>query len=193
MSLAAFQSALARMVTDVNFREDVRTGGAALSTFELDERETRRLRSASADAGLALTGTLVRSFRLGKVLTLLPMTRTLIGDARLGQEVRCFWAAQPPRSFYALEEALAFADYLLKRPWDNPFAPEVIGFERALLELRRVRPAGEKVDPQEITFRHDPRTVLGPLKAGRRPAKRVRTRPFVVKASLDEHGEVVWE
>jgi len=193
MSLAAFQSALARMVTDINFREDVRTGGALLSTFELDERETRRLRSASADAGLALTGTLVRSFRLGKVLTLLPMTRTLIGDARLGQEVRCFWAAQPPRSFYALEEALAFADYLLKRPWDNPFAPEVIGFERALLELRRVRPAGEKVDPQQITFRHDPRTVLGPLKAGRRPAKRVRTRPFVVKASLDEHGEVVWE
>jgi hypothetical protein len=193
MSLAAFQSALARMVTDVAFREDVRTGGSSLEAFSLDERETRRLRAAAADAGLALTGTLVRSFRLGKVLTLLPMTRTLIGDARLGQEVRCFWAAQPPRSFYALEEAIAFADYLLHRPWDNPYAPEVIGFERALLELRRVRPQGEAPAPQQITFRHDPRTVLGPLKAGRRPGKRVRTRPFVVKASLDEQGEVVWE
>jgi hypothetical protein len=191
MSLSAFQSALVRMVSDATWREDVRTGGS-LAAFDLSERETRRLRAAAGDPGLAVTATLVRSFRLGKVLNLLPMTRTLLGDARLGQEVRCFWAVQPPRTFYALDEAIAFAEYLMKRNWASPFALEVVTFERALLELRRARPAGEGVPAQEISFCHDPRDVLGPLSKGQRPGKRARVRSCVVRASLDERGQVAW-
>jgi hypothetical protein len=192
MSLAAFQSALARLVTDPVFREDVRTGGTGLAGGDFTPRAPRRRRTGAGDPGLLVTATLIRSFRLGKVLTLLPLTRTLLGDARLGQEVRRFWSQEPPRSFYALEEALAFCDHLLRQGWWNPFLEEVVAFERALLELRRVRPAPAAPPPQQVRFRHDPRVVLGSLAEGRRPPRRLAQRPCLVQAALGTAGQVEW-
>ena len=192
MSLAAFQSELARLVIDERWREEVRTAGPATLTGDLTDRERRRLFQAARDPGLALTAKLVRSFRLGKILTLLPLTRSLLGDAVLGREVRRFWAENPPRTFYALDEALAFAANLLGRRLYNPFVEEVVGFERALLELRRARPGNHPAPPQTIHFRHDPRVVLGALAEGRYPPRRTKQRPCVVRAVLTPDGTVDW-
>ena len=192
MSLPAFQSELARLVTDERWREEVRTAGPAVLTGDLTDRERRRLFQASADPGLVLAAKLARSYRLAKILTLLPLTRSLLGDAVLGREVRRFWAEHPPRTFYALDEALAFADSLLSRHLYNPFIDEVVGFEKALLELRRARPGNRPAPPQTIHFRHDPRVVLGALAEGRYPPRRTRDRPFVLRATLAADGTLEW-
>ncbi len=192
MSLAAFQSALARLVTDTCWREEVRTGGPSAAGEGLTERERRRLREAAGDPGLAVTATLVRSFRLAKIVTLLPLTRSLLGDTILAREVRRFWAEEPPRTFYALDEAQAFAADLLRRRLRNPFVDEVVGFERAMLELRRARPGNRRPPAQTVRFRHDPRIVLGALAAGRLPPRRLREHPCVLRADLAADGTVEW-
>jgi hypothetical protein len=80
---------------------------------DLSDRERRRLVGIATDPGLEITATLIKSFRLGKILTLLPLTRTLIGNERLAREATRFWAARPPTTLYPLEEAVEFCDYLL--------------------------------------------------------------------------------
>ena len=192
MSLAAFQSGLARLVTDPRWRDEVRAVGSSALPPGLTERERRRLREAAAHPGLAVTATLVRSFRLGKIITLLPLTRRLLGDAVLAREARRFWAEQPPRTFYALDEALAFAAALLGRRLRNPFVEEVVGFERALLELRRPRPAHHGPRSEVVRFGHDPRLVLGALSAGRRPPRRLRGRRCALVASIASDGTLDW-
>lgn len=192
MSLAAFQSQLARLVIDERWREEIRTAGPGALTGDLTDRERRRLFQAASDPGLVVTAKLVRSFRLGKILTLLPLTRSLLGDAVLGREVRRFWAEQPPRTLYALDEALAFAANLLERRLYNPFVDEVVGFERALLELRQARPGNHPAPPQTIHFRHDPRVVLGALAEGRYPPRRTRPRPCVLRVALTPDGTLEW-
>jgi hypothetical protein len=191
MSLQAFQGALARLVTEPSFRDRVRTGEEDDLGPDLTEREQMRLRAAAGDPGLRVTATLVGSFRLGKILQLLPLTRQMLGDARLVQEARAFWRESPPRTYYSLEEALQFCDYLLGRAGRGPFVKEVVAFERMQLELRRVRPEGEEVPAQEVFFRHDPRDVLGPLSEGRAP-RQARRWFGRLRARLDADGEVEW-
>jgi hypothetical protein len=192
VSLQAFQSTLARLVTEPSFRDRVRTGEEAELGPGLTAREHQRLRAAAGDPGLRLTATLVGSFRLGKILQLLPLTRQMLGDARLVQEARAFWRESPPRTYYSLEEALQFCDYLLGRAGRGPFVKEVVAFERVQLELRRARPEGDAVPPQEVLFRHDPRDVLGPLAEGRAP-RQARRWFGRLRASLRPDGEVEWE
>lgn len=192
MSLQAFQATLARLVTDPSFRDRVRTGETADLGDGLTGRERQRLRAAAGDPGLRMTATLVGSFRLGKILQLLPLTRQMLGDARLVQEARAFWRECPPRTYYSLEEALEFCDYLLGTAGRGPFVKEVVAFERVQLELRRIRPAGEATPPQEVFFRHDPRDVLGPLSEGRAP-RQARRWFGRLKATLRTDGQVEWE
>ena len=92
MSLRCFQSILVRLSTDAVFREKVRSAGVmALEGSELTNRERMRLLQIVVDPGLDVTATLISSFRLGKVLSLLPLTRVLLGEKRMGREVRLFW------------------------------------------------------------------------------------------------------
>jgi hypothetical protein len=193
VSLALFQATLARLVCEPGFRERVRgQGQAAALEPGLTLREQRRLREAAADPGIEVTAMLIDSFRLGKILALLPLTRTLLGDAGLAREVRAFWATQPPRSFYALDECVAFCDFLVRRPWRRAYTDDVVGLERAMLALRRVRPEGAPPPPpQEVRFRYDPEPLLKALLAGRRP-RRVPPRPRVVVAHLGEDGSIDW-
>lgn len=192
MSLAAFQAGLARLVTDRRWRDDVRARGPAALPEGLTDRERRRLCAAAADPGLAVTATLVVSFRLGKLITLLPLTRRLLGDALLAREARRFWAEQPPRTFYALDEALAFAAALRARRLRNPFVDEVAGFEMAMLELRRPGGTGRRPRAEVVRFDHDPRAVLGALAAGRRPRRRLPRRPCALVASLGADETLEW-
>lgn len=194
MSQASFQAALGRLVTDRLFREQARAGTAAATAADLTDRERRRLAAIVSDRGLEITATLIRSFRLGKLLTLLPLTRTLLGRRRFVGAAEHFWAGHPPVSFYLVEETLAFCDYLgarLRSGWRVPYLAEVVAYERAMLDLRRLRVDGRPPAPQRLVFRHDPARLLEALAAGQRP-RRVPVRPCVFVGCLTTMGEVEW-
>ena len=195
MSARAFQAALAQLALEPDFREAVRRDGEAALGPDLTALERRRLCGAAGDSGMELTAFLIRSFRLGKILTLLPLTRTLLGSERLADEAKLFWRDHPPTSFYFLEEALAFCDHLLARARAGhgiKYLEEVVGYERTMLELRRVRADGEPPEPQLVHFDHDPVRLLSTLGAGRRP-RGVPELHCTLRASLAGERDVQWQ
>lgn len=194
MTQRVFQAALAHLATEPGFRERARLEGGAVFGPDLTELERRRLAAVASDRGLDVTITLIKSFRLGKLLTLLPLTRTLLGDKRLAREVALFWQSRPPTSFYLVEEALAFCDHLEERRRLGlrvAYLEEVVAYERAMLELRRVRPDGTRPSPRRVQFRHDPRQLLACLSDGERP-RRIPKRPCVLSGALAADGSVEW-
>jgi hypothetical protein len=169
VSAAVFQSALARLVVDPDFRDGVRGRGAEALPEELSDLERERLLAVAVDRGLDITRTLHVGFRLAKLLAWIPLTCAVLGREVRIREVGEFWKRRLPVSFYYLEEAVAFCDYILDRVGeglDIPYLEEVAAYERASLELRRARPAGEPVAPQTVEFRHDPEALLGALARG---------------------------
>jgi hypothetical protein len=194
VSLAAFQSLLTRLVTDADLRRDlVADGEAAIARLDLTPTERRRAIRLAADRGVTVTAALVESFRLGKILALLPLTRRLLGDDRLGEEARRYWLENPPRSFYALDEVIGFCDYLQRR-LDQDLAVEclsdVVSLEGTMLDLRRPSPRRGAVT-REIRMQHDVVELLGPLSAGCVPEK-VRVNPCVLLATAEDDGSVTW-
>lgn len=195
MSLQAFQTALARLVTDAEFRQRARSEGEAIFDLELSQLERRRLAKLARDHGVEVTASLVTSYRLGKILALLPLTRVLLGDDRLVRELRLFWANHPPTSFYAADESLTFCEHLHRRSRAGrlrvTYLDEVVAYERAVLELRRPRPAGERPPPQRVCFQHDPARLLSRLGAGQRP-RAVPERSCVVTGFVADDGTIDW-
>jgi hypothetical protein len=193
MSLCGYQSMLARLATDSTLRDAVRLNGdAAFRGAELTARERARLLQVAFDPGLDVTAMLISSFRLGKILSLLPLTRVVLGERRLGREVKLFWKGRPPTSFYALEEVLAFCDYLegrLSTGLRVAYLREVLYVERAMLELRRVGTKG--VTTREVRFRHDPTQLLPCLVAGRRP-RGIRALSCALVAVAEQDGTIRW-
>lgn len=192
MSLRAYQAGLARLVADPAFPSRVRLRGRAALPGGLDPREAERLLRLLRDPGVALTATLVASFRLGKVLKALPLACTLIGRERLRLELRAFWRRHPPTSFFTFDEAAAFARHLGRRARAVPGLRDVLEIEKALLEIRRPRPGSPSTAARSIRLRHDPRSLLPPLMAGRRP-RRLTRRSCEVRVRLDQSGAPSFE
>lgn len=171
MTQTAFQAALARLLVDGDFRDEVRARGEPALDADLTALERRRVVAVASDAGLEITRTLHDGWRLSKALLMLPMTCALLGHERLARELRDFWRARTPRSLYFREEAIAFCDHLRERARSTlrlVYLEEVVGFERATLELRAPW-APNPPRPQEVWFRHDPELLFAELAAGRRP------------------------
>ena len=194
VSQATFQSALARLVTDLDFRAAVREQGRAALPGGLTAVERERLLAVGVDRGLDATRTVYKGFRLSKLLITLPLTNVLLGPSRMTEEVSAFWAKRPPVSFYYIEESLAFIDHLLERADEGlrvPYLREVASYERASLVLERARLAGERAEEQYVEFRHDPGVLLSCLAEGRRPRK-VPANRCVVAGRLSRRGAVRW-
>lgn len=195
MSRRAFQSALARLVTDPDYRAEVRTHGAAALAGRFSPRERRRLLAAADDPGMDVTRTLHKAFRLGKLLTQLPLTCRLMGTERLAPEVERFWKRRPPLSFYFLEEAVAFCDYLLGRDlaaFGVEHLEEVVRYERAAKALKRARAEGHRPEPERVEFACDPAALLSALNRGEVPAG-IPPLACTLEARLSEAGEVEWD
>jgi hypothetical protein len=195
VSQEAFQASLARLVTEAGFRALIRAVGEAATPSGLSELERRRLAQAARDHGLEVTASLVASYRLGKILGLLPLTRVLLGDEGLTRELRLFWEEHPPTSFYAADEALAFCGHLERRlvrgRLRRVYLAEVVAYERAVLELTRPRPAGDRPAPQRVAFRHDPARLVPCLRSGRRP-RGIPERPCAFIGTLADDGTMDW-
>ena len=140
MSLARFQAVQARLVVDPGFRERVAAaGGELVDEVDLTPLERRRLAAIARSEGLRITVLVHRGWRLGKLLTLLPRTCSMLGPDRAAAELDAFWRRQLPRSLYFHDEALAFANHLAAVADDPslPYLREVLAFERAEVELMR--------------------------------------------------------
>jgi hypothetical protein len=189
MSALAFQTALARLIVEPDFRDAVRARGAAALTGPLRPREAYRLVTIAGDRGLDMNRTLHKGFRLGKLRALLPLTCRLLTPARLAREVAAFWQANPPASFSFLPEALEFCAFLEARRLRSTYLSEVLAYERATLELERARVG--PAPAQSVRFGHDPVRLLGDLAAGRRP-RAVPARPCLLLGSKDGDAPVRW-
>lgn len=190
----AFQSTVARLVIDPDFRARVRVEGIVALDGDLTTLEQERVLSIASDRGLDATRTLHKSFRLTKIYTLLPLTRALLGPDRLAIEIASFWKAELPVSHYFLEEAIRFCDFLQKRISSGlriKYLDEVVAYERANLELRWPRTSGDAPKPLVVKFDHDPTTLLTQLTKGKRPRVVPALACFLV-GSLDQDGEVQW-
>lgn len=200
MSQRAFQTLAARLVVEPDFRELVRArGGAALegeAGGDLTELERRRLLAVAADRGLDATRFVHVDFRLSKLYVMLPLTRFMLGRERMLREAHAFWRAHPPVTHYYIEEAVGFCDHLLERLRTRAlrakYLAEVLAYERAELELKRLRPRGQPPRPQRVTFRHDPHALLSALARGRRP-RAVPARACTLVATLDAGGDIRWK
>ncbi len=195
MSLPVFQSTLARLVIDLDFRAAVRAGAGDALPVGLDAIERERLVAVAHDPGLDATRTIYKGFRLSKLLIALPLTRTLLGAARLEREVSAFWAARPPVSFYFLDEALAFCEHLRARMRGGlrvAYLDEVLAYETASVELERARLAGAGPTARRVEFRHDPAILLGTLAEGRRP-RAVPASSQMLVGKLDRAGQTDWK
>ena len=166
MSALAFQTALARLVVEPDFRDAVRADALALPP-ELTPIERSRLVRIANDRGVDINRTLHKGFRLGKLRALLPLSCAVLTPARLAREVAAFWNTHPPASFSFLPEALEFCAFLARRRVRSVYLPEVLAYERATLELERARI--DAASPQTVRFVHDPAALLGTLATGRRP------------------------
>jgi hypothetical protein len=178
MTQVRFQRVLGRLVTDRDFRARL-SRGAAVPRRGLSATERRRLAAIAAAPGLALTARLIDSFRLGKLITLLPLTRALLGPVRFAREAEAYCAKAPPVSFYLADEALAFCDHL-SAACRRPYLAEVAGYERAMIELKRPRPDGAARPSQRVVFDHDPAVLLPLLAGGERPRAVPRRRHVAI-------------
>jgi hypothetical protein len=192
MSAQGFQTALARLIVEPDFRDAVRAAGAGAlddTGLELTLCERSRLALIAHDRGVDLNRTLHKGFRLGKLRAMLPLTCTLLTPARLAREVALFWQRCPPSSFYFLPEALQFCDFLAQRRVRSVYLAEVLAYERATLELERARV--DAPPPQRVVFAHEPAALLGALAQGRRP-RGVALCACVVVGSRTAAGPIAW-
>jgi len=190
MSLASFQSCLARLITDPDYRDRVRAVGAAASERGLTERECARLCTIAQDKGVDVNRTLHKGFRLGKLRAMLPLTCQLLGSKRLALHVAAFWKNCPPSSFYFIPEALEFCDFLEGRRLRVKYLAEVMAYERANLEIEKASTGAPP--PQRVLFQHDPRVLLAALANGRRP-RAVPLCPKLAIAERDDRGRIHWQ
>ncbi len=195
MSLARFQSLLAELVIDDELRARVqRRGEDALADEDLSARERRRLAAAARDPGIDVTVMMYEGFRFGRVIHAVPLLRALLGEARLGAEIRRFWKSHPPVSVYYLGEALAFCEYLRgrlgARGLRSTYLPEVLEYQRATLLLQHRDPSGRERSPLRVRFRHDPFRLIPALRRGERP-RGVPIRPITLRGARTPAG-VSW-
>lgn len=87
MTQQTFQAVLARLVVDPTYRDLVRSQGERALPSDLNELQRQRLIFAAGNKGIDITGTLHKGFRLGKILSMLPLTCALLGNKRLAREV----------------------------------------------------------------------------------------------------------
>jgi hypothetical protein len=193
MSQQVFQKLVARLVVDPDFRDLVRTTGSSAFDGELTDLERKRLLVLVDDPGVTITKTLHKGFRLGKILSMLPLTCQILGGKRLGRELKLFWRAYASRSFYYIDEAVAFCSFLETRPaaMRVAYLPEIVAYERTRLELQRPRLGDSQAKCLEISFNHDPEILLTTLAKKSRP-HRIPARPCTLSGTLESDGSIQW-
>lgn len=156
MSQAAFQSALAELIAGTEAESE--------RQHDISDRDRSRLSSVASQHGVHVMRTLYFSWRLTKVLSLLPLTTGVLGHESTARQLRRFWRESKARSFYFVDECLAFLRFL-DRNLDGIPLPlgDAMAFELARLELRAEAARGKRPQPRRIRLRHPPDLLLAAL------------------------------
>lgn len=196
MSLPEFQRALSEMLMSPAFRtrvaDEAGNAGGALSSFDLSDKELRRLAALARDVRLK-TGTLLhRSTRLSMLSNTLPRTVRVLGSRGLKELTHAYWGEHPPYSAFFVQEGTRFGRFALERlatgAFQHPYLREVLETELAFLGLMAAETAWESpaapVRPpaaagawlpylhplcRAVRFDHPPLRLLNELEAGRVP------------------------
>ncbi len=192
MSSAAFQSAFVRLVTDQAFRDEVRSG-LVPETLD-DPAERAHLSALAAQPGIAAMRVVYRSFRLNKILALLPLTGRVLGEQRLSDELERYWQDTPSGSFYYFEEAGRFCDYLWGRMTGGDLTlallRDVLLYEQACIRLRHAASEGRRL-VLRVDFEHDFTRFTG-LAEGRVRQEDVAPCPTAAWGVAQDSGAVEW-
>ncbi len=157
MSLRTYQRAQVAMITDGAVAHRVGLGDLRPWEDDLTARERERLVWQATDAGLVLSRTLHKGWRLTKLLTLLPATFRQGDPDLLSDLVATFWQRHPPQGLYFEAEAARFAAFVADRvPGGTPLHDAAV-LEGALLTVGHLGPPAGIV---EVHSAHDPRQLL---------------------------------
>lgn len=183
MTLAAFQSALAELVAEAR-------DGSGRDDLAAVERQ--RLAALADDRGVATMRMLYMSWRLTKVLSLLPLSLRVLGDERTAALLRAFWAIRKATSLHFVEECLEFAAFLHARVQDKPqhFAA-ILDFETARLQLRMQQSLGLRPAAQRVVFDAEPAALFAAVQGGS-DLSSVPPCDAVLRGELDADGRERW-
>jgi hypothetical protein len=191
MNSPAFQAAFVRLVTDQAFRDAVRDGNVPDGIDDPVERA--HLSSLASQPGIAAMRVVYRSFRLNKILALLPLTGYVLGEERLSDELERYWQQTPSGSFYYFEEAGRFCEYLAQRvtsgELDIALLRDVLLYERTCLQLRHAVSEGRRLAVQ-VDFDHA--LSLFPDLAAREPRADITPCPTTAWGVAQESGVIEW-
>jgi hypothetical protein len=167
VTLVSFQRAFCDLIASpdlcVRLRRDP---DAVLSTYDLSDRERRRLVAVARQRGMSVNCTLYRVNRVTPIYTLLPRTCALLGD-RLPDLLHAFWRQSETDLQYGpeLERFARFVrDRLQAGQIEDPLLREVLDFELAWNALRYV-PRRRILEEREgaTPAGSDGRAALSPL------------------------------
>lgn len=183
MSLQAFQAALAELVAEGTDGTDRR---------DLSATERRRLAALAGTPGISTMGMLYKSWRLTKVLSLLPMTLKALGDEQAAALLNQFWRTRRATSLHFVAECLAFANYVRTAKPDHPdFLVDILAFESARLEMRLEQSQGAVPRPRLVSFTCDPESLFEAIQSGGDPALVPRI-GAVLEGQLDSQNHEHW-
>jgi hypothetical protein len=140
LSLPEFQRALTDFVASPErCREALADARRLTETYDLSERELKRLLDSARQPGMKVCWALHRANRLGPIHATLPLTCQALGP-RLRPELDAFWDQALPEDLQFKSEGERFASFLRKRMQADSFhftvLDDLISFELAVTELR---------------------------------------------------------
>jgi hypothetical protein len=185
MSAANFQSALAGLVAGEFVGENT------LAT--LSDRDKQRYTALAPQPGVQVMRMLYFSWRLTKVLSLLPLTTKAIGDVAMARRLPVFWSNVKARSYHFVDEVLAFAEFLERDlPEDTQQqAAQVLAFEKARLLMRQSLSRGKSPEVQRFNCRFDFHALLHALETGENLTSVSRV-DSVLSGRLSPDGDEEW-
>jgi hypothetical protein len=183
MSLSGFQLALCDAIASPQLARRLRDAPTEfLQSYDLTDRERRRLAAIAGQRGLRTSSAIYRLNRVTPLCEYLPMTTTLLGD-ELVAHAEEYWATHGTDLQFAPEVA-GFGGFLTERlrrgTCTSPYVAEILAFELAVNELRfgsdgnryeTPRDGQGGVDPaiRVVPFAHDPAALLESLTDGQVP------------------------
>lgn len=187
MTLAVFQRALAELVAD---------GAAGAVPAGLDAIERERLAGLVGTRGVRTMRMLYMSWRLTKVLSLLPLTMKALGDERAAEMLHAFWRIRRATSLHFVEECLDFAAFLHDRvvaaETEPPaFFADILAFETARLRLRHRQSLGLPSEDERVRLSTPPAALFAALTDGLDLATLPVTET-VLRGSLAADGSESW-
>lgn len=160
----------------------------ALSSYDLSQRDRRRVAAMVSSPGMRVNCTLYRMNRVTPIYSLLPRTCTALGD-RLSGILDAFWAESPDTDLQFAAESERFGAWLEHKAvtdLDDRFVADVLLYERTLNRFK-YDPA-PTLAPTVLEFQHEPRHVTArPEDAQQqRPPPRVSPAYVMLRREGDE-------